>query len=528
MAIFSIGTNDVDKLVAYIKDHTDDELREELLPDGALPESLEDHERAMYPIVIMKLKEFERSELAEELFKATAPQGSARTIEEVEAELEEARAQGDEERIRELEAEYAWLKSGVAPGTAEEAAKEQGNDPSIDAALKFVPGLPDYPKAALAAKITAELKIAQQPAYALATEAHALYLESIRKPSGVAFCDIEFDKPLDEDAIPGLAWMGTSSILVAPPKWGKTTLLAQALVAMFEKDPNNDKWCGFELPKHRHILYVSEQQLERTGKWMLDAAQDPEKLKETLGKYLRFLDHKEMSLTLIEKEINKLKEDKKIGWMKAPDVVIVDTFSRSMTASFPAAKENDANDTSRYLNALREIIGPEASLLMLHHANKARGQMRGSTAILAHVDMQVRMCDEDGEAKEGKSTETTRKLEYQGRWSIDDKMLKFTKEPGGDGAGVYSEYGSAERKKDAQEKEETKEKKRTAEIVAVLREHGECSTTTILEKLKEQGNGVAKAYLVQVLTWRTGKEWKMVSGPHGSKLYSLIDSSMLV
>jgi KaiC/GvpD/RAD55 family RecA-like ATPase len=72
-----------------------------------------------------------------------------------------------------------------------------------------------------------------------------------------------------------------------------------------------------------------------------------------------------------------------------PALIIFDTLARVM----PGLDENSARDCGRVienLTTLAELV-PTAAIVFVHHTGKTSGEMRGSTALLAGVDLELRV-----------------------------------------------------------------------------------------------------------------------------------------
>lgn len=408
MSIFSIGIDDVDALSAYIKEHTDDELREELLPDGGLPESLEDDELEVYHVVILRLKEMQRGKLARELFKVITPESqTSRTIEDVEAELEDARAIGDVDKVAELEAEIEFMRS--QPHASEETAKQAATDAKTE-------GL-----TARAARIAASKE------FEVYDDAASLLNKYPRLPSGQVLKLVqqakadEYEDNLDElderlsiiepvtapkAAIPFLAWYGATSLLVAGGKCGKTTLLTQAIGSMFEVNPGDEvqPWCGDQPPempqsmlvvieKNRHLLSAYFNQLV------------PVKGNKSAD---RVMVTRNGSVSGLKQRVERYR----------PEVVIIDSLtyfaSRNRVDLWTPGAIRELIEEN-----IRKVVGDSCAVLLVHHTRKSDGTARDSSDIINAVDMVVSMTGEGGKPLTTKPASPKRELHYEGRWNQD-------------------------------------------------------------------------------------------------------------
>ena len=84
-----------------------------------------------------------------------------------------------------------------------------------------------------------------------------------------------------------------------------------------------------------------------------------------------------------QKFIDSLKQD-----VSKPDVIFVDTLARVSSGM----DENSAKDMGRVMAAISQVSDafPDAAIVIIHHTTKNGGTARGSSAILAAADIELR------------------------------------------------------------------------------------------------------------------------------------------
>jgi len=109
-----------------------------------------------------------------------------------------------------------------------------------------------------------------------------------------------------------------------------------------------------------------------------------------------------------------------------PSLVIIDTLARCM----PGLDENSARDAGLVIEGLSRLAAacPSAAILFVHHIGKGGGGMRGSSALLGGVDLELTV---DGAAlsKRIKVSKANAVPEDQ-RLCFDLHAVEFTAEPG--------------------------------------------------------------------------------------------------
>ena len=143
------------------------------------------------------------------------------------------------------------------------------------------------------------------------------------------------DVPAPAPVIPGLAWPGAVSLLVAGPKWGKTTLLAHGCAAALGGQPfigeTGEKLTG-------PILYYSEMPVPMLRSWIgrhVGAARPP--------LYAGRVAH----LAAMQGDAARYR----------PGIIIVDSFVEALKRWDPRSDEWKAGDVRLWFASLRELAG---------------------------------------------------------------------------------------------------------------------------------------------------------------------------
>ncbi len=116
-----------------------------------------------------------------------------------------------------------------------------------------------------------------------------------------------------------------------------------------------------------------------------------------------------------------------------PDMVVVDTLRDHTSAS-----ENDAAETSMFLQSLKHPMRPEATLILVHHSTKPdeRGRVRerGSSAAVGWADSVISVIPESNEkgapvvCKHEKSRDTERSESVKLHWHFSPDSIRVEME----------------------------------------------------------------------------------------------------
>ena len=207
--------------------------------------------------------------------------------------------------------------------------------------------------------------------------------------------DIEASPIVPAPVLPGLAWRGRYSALVADSKVGKTAITSHALACALRRDPFLDTVPGAER------IGVMQEMGADLMKALLTAHHVE---RQHAVDRIDFLDRASYV------DLRAYIEERK------PNLLVVDTLS--MLAAANRADENNQKDM-QLLNAVLLVACREhgVSVLVVHHENRS-GTYRGSSVIKADVDMLIEMKMGD---------HGLRRLTYSGRWQQQDLELEFSK-----------------------------------------------------------------------------------------------------
>ncbi|WP_439643567.1 AAA family ATPase [Gemmatimonas sp.] len=168
--------------------------------------------------------------------------------------------------------------------------------------------------------------------------------------------------------VPGLLYRGRFTLLVAPAKMGKTTVVWHTISGLAKGQPV----FGYQVPPCRILVLALEEALGDTKERVLE---------QGLHKHANvfILDAVDAPgfrpFDVLEANVEVLQ----------PEVIVVDTLS-----SYAAGQVTDENNSMAWMTILPEISKlahrRDIALLVLHHAQKSGGGARGSTQIVAVPD----------------------------------------------------------------------------------------------------------------------------------------------
>ena len=206
--------------------------------------------------------------------------------------------------------------------------------------------------------------------------------------------DIEA-QPDPRAVVPGLLYEGYQTVIEAGPKWGKTTLLVDAVAAAYA----SGEWLGESCDQPGPILWISEMAEPLIRAWL--ARRLPEGVKPNI--YVSPI----CSLTELAAAVEEIH----------PCAVIVDSFIAAFRAERPNRGKPDewrAGDVREFLTRLREIC---PTSLTTNHVRKSDGAGRDSGDLHAAVDLLIELRDEDGKRHYDapELSDRRRTLHYAGR-----------------------------------------------------------------------------------------------------------------
>ncbi|WP_434480130.1 AAA family ATPase [Gemmatimonas sp.] len=221
--------------------------------------------------------------------------------------------------------------------------------------------------------------------------------ESMARPAA----DIARDKSIvkAQPLVPYLLYRGRTTLLVAPPKTGKTTLVWQVISALATGTEVFDS----VVPESRVLVLALEEALGDTKDRLIENGL----VKRTNVFVLS--DHfvaGRRPFEVLEANVTALK----------PDVIVIDTLS--VYAQSEVASENDAASWLAVLPELNTLAHRlDVAILLIHHTDKTGNNARGSTTICAVPDNLTYLSEAKG--KPG----TERVLSWKGRQSKVGSMV---------------------------------------------------------------------------------------------------------
>ena len=195
--------------------------------------------------------------------------------------------------------------------------------------------------------------------------------------------------------MPGLLYEGHQTVIEAGPKWGKTTLLIDAVASAYA----SGEWLGESCDEPGPILWISEMAEPLIRAWL--ARRLPEGVKPNI--YVSPI----CSLTELASAVEEIH----------PCAVIVDSFIAAFRAERPNAGKPDewrAGDVRGFFTRLREIC---PTSLTTNHVRKSDGAGRDSGDLHAAVDLIIELRDEDSTRHYSapELSDRRRTLHYAGR-----------------------------------------------------------------------------------------------------------------
>jgi hypothetical protein len=197
--------------------------------------------------------------------------------------------------------------------------------------------------------------------------------------------------------IPRLAWQGRVTALAAPYKAGKTTLAAQAIAAK----TTGQSFLGDAVASSAAVwVGIDESTPDTVQKLAHFGARDAIAMIERDPE-------SSISIASLESVVREL----------GASVTVVDCLSEWVAGIID--NENDASQWVPHLRAFRDLATcTGCAVVLLHHANRGTGTIRGSSAIGAGVDAVIELKPVDGDL-------TVRKVESRGRMISEDFRIRY-------------------------------------------------------------------------------------------------------
>ena len=206
--------------------------------------------------------------------------------------------------------------------------------------------------------------------------------------------DIEA-QPDPRAVVPGLLYEGYQTVIEAGPKWGKTTMIVDAVASAYAAG----EWLGESCDEPGPILWISEMAEPLIRAWL--ARRLPEGVKPNI--YVSPI----CSLTELASAVEEIH----------PCAVIVDSFIAAFRAERPNAGKPDewrAGDVREFFTRLRDIC---PTSLTTNHVRKSDGAGRDSGDLHAAVDLLIELRDENNNRHytAPELSDRRRTLHYAGR-----------------------------------------------------------------------------------------------------------------
>ena len=206
--------------------------------------------------------------------------------------------------------------------------------------------------------------------------------------------DIEA-QPDPRAVVPGLLYEGYQTVIEAGPKWGKTTLIVDAVAAAYA----SGEWLGESCDEPGPILWISEMAEPLIRAWL--ARRLPEGVKPNI--YVSPI----CGLNELAAAVEEIH----------PCAVIVDSFIAAFRTDRPNAGKPDewrAGDVREFFTRLRDIC---PTSLTTNHVRKSDGAGRDSGDLHAAVDLLIELRDEDSNRHytAPELSDRRRTLHYAGR-----------------------------------------------------------------------------------------------------------------
>jgi len=239
-----------------------------------------------------------------------------------------------------------------------------------------------------------------------------------------------FNRPIDEQwVLKPLLRRGELAFLYGAPKSGKTFLVLDMLLAV----ATGGNWCGsrYSVEKPLNVvLAIGEGHHGLKGRIetaLIKWEATPEAINDRF-RVVPLVPQLYPETPSPEYYASRFIEAIDEAGIK-PDLVVIDTYARAILG----ADENSNKDASLILNtlqAIQEKLG--CAVLVVHHANKGMGELRGASAILGGADI-VLKCSRDGRS---------RKLEVEFAKDIPEQSpVTFDLFPVNDTDSVYVVWG---------------------------------------------------------------------------------------
>ncbi|MCA6099199.1 AAA family ATPase [Bradyrhizobium australafricanum] len=195
------------------------------------------------------------------------------------------------------------------------------------------------------------------------------------------------ERPAREEVIQGLLAVGEIGAIVAPAGEGKSTVAQLLLTCIAEGRP----FLGRNVLQGPAI-YIAAERGQEAARRLLAIRR---KAKAPLYVAMARPDlSNQDEVTDLANRVRQVCEHER----SCPGIIVIDTLARCM----PGLDENSARDMGRVVEGLTRLVEqvPSAAVLFVHHAGKGGdGEMRGSTALIGAVDVELQVKNAKGKIK---------------------------------------------------------------------------------------------------------------------------------
>jgi hypothetical protein len=203
------------------------------------------------------------------------------------------------------------------------------------------------------------------------------------------------ERPKNDDwVLNGLIRKGELAFLYGAPKSGKTFIALDLLISV----AIGESWCGdrYSVNESRFVLLAIGEGFNGLTDRLNAALQARDLTPNHLGNLFRIVP----AVPQLFDSASPLGANNFIAAIKSngailPDLVVIDTYARAIVGG----EENSNRDAGIILASLQRIqteIG--CAVLVIHHANKSMGEMRGASAVLGGADL-ILKCKKDGRSR---------------------------------------------------------------------------------------------------------------------------------
>ncbi|MBY0382773.1 MAG: helicase RepA family protein [Xanthobacteraceae bacterium] len=173
------------------------------------------------------------------------------------------------------------------------------------------------------------------------------------------------------EVIKGLLAPGEIAALVGPPGKGKSAILQHLMTCVAEGAPffGRDVLTG-------PVIYIAAERFAETCRRLLA-------IRQTSSQF--YVSRDRPNLSKLSEVLGLVQVIKTLS--VGPVLIAIDTFARCI----PGSEENAARDMGVVIENLTQLMEqvPTAAVIFVHHTNKGGGDMRGSTALLGAVDLEL-------------------------------------------------------------------------------------------------------------------------------------------